>query len=81
MLIDDEALLAGLWRTGNGPLGPFDVLLQSTETIYVLSGTGSLRIDGGAPVSLLPGATVTIASGSLTTWVVDADFREVWIYH
>lgn len=81
MLIETEGLLAGLWRTGGVRWDPFDVHLESNETIYVLSGSGQLQVNEDPPVQLSPGFTTTLPAGSMTRWTVDEDFSEIWIYH
>ena len=81
ILIGKEGLLAGLWRSGGVRWDPFDVHLTQNGTIYVLSGSGQLKVDDRPPVHLSPGVTTTIPAGSVTCWTVDEDFTEVWIYH
>jgi uncharacterized cupin superfamily protein len=79
MLVDTESVQAGLWQPGTSGL-TVEVDLDHTEVVLVLSGTGTLRVDGGAVVDLSPGRAVRIEAGSHTTWHVSEDFRELWLY-
>jgi uncharacterized cupin superfamily protein len=81
LILEQEGLFAGLWRSGGADLDPFDVPLKFHETIYVLAGSGQLRVDDGPPIDLAPGVTLTIPKGSVTHWSVAPDFVELWIYH
>jgi uncharacterized cupin superfamily protein len=80
MLVDLPSVQAGLWRPG--PAGPnvVEVDLDHTEVVLVQSGTGTLEVDGAAPIELAPGRAVRIGVGSHTRWVVSDDFSELWLY-
>jgi uncharacterized cupin superfamily protein len=80
MLVDGPSVQAGLWRPGPGGQGPFEVDLEHTEILLVLSGTGWLEVDGGTPVELAPGRAVRIDAGAHTRWTVDPGFTELWLY-
>jgi uncharacterized cupin superfamily protein len=80
LLRADDALHAGLWRPGHMAGRQIDVELVADETLLVLAGTGELRVDGGAPLTLRPGDMVSLRKGAQTSWVVDAEFREFWVY-
>jgi len=80
MLVDSPTVQAGLWKPGPSGLGPFEVDLEHTETILVLSGTGRLEVDDGAPVVLTPGRAARIDVGAHTRWTVDQEFTELWLY-
>jgi len=80
MLVDSPAVQAGLWKPGPSGLGPFEVDLEHTEIILVLSGTGQLEVDDGAPVTLTPGRAARIEVGAHTRWAVDDEFTELWLY-
>ncbi len=80
ILVDSPTVQAGLWRPGPSGLGPFEVTLEHTEVLVVLSGTGQLEVDGGAPIELTPRAAARIAVGAHTRWTVDSDFTELWLY-
>jgi uncharacterized cupin superfamily protein len=71
---------AGLWKPGDMAGKRMDVELVADETLLVLAGTGELRVDGGAPLILRPGDMVSLRKGARTSWVVDAEFREFWVY-
>jgi uncharacterized cupin superfamily protein len=80
MLVDSPTVQAGLWRPGPTGRGPFEVDLEHTEIVLVLSGTGQLEVDGGARVELTPGRAARIDVGTHTRWTVDQDFTELWLY-
>lgn len=80
ILVDSPTVQAGLWRPGPNAPGPFEVDLRHTEIILVLSGTGQLEVDGGAPLELTPGRAARIDVGSHTRWTVDQEFTEFWLY-
>jgi uncharacterized cupin superfamily protein len=80
MLVDSPNVQAGLWKPGRSGLGPIEVELDHTEIILVLSGTGQLEVDGGAPLELTPGRAARIDAGAHTRWMVDQEFTELWLY-
>ena len=80
MLVDGPTVQAGLWRPGPNGLGPFEVDLEHTETLLVLSGTGQLEVEGRAQIELAPGRAVRIEVGAHTRWSVDQEFTELWLY-
>ena len=80
ILVDSPSVQAGLWKPGPNGLGPFEVDLQRTEIILILSGSGQLEVDGGAPLELTPGRAARINVGANTRWMVDPEFTELWLY-
>ena len=60
--------------------GPIDVELQHTEIILVLTGSGQLEGDRGAPLELTPDKAARIDAGVHTRWMVDHAFTELWLY-
>jgi uncharacterized cupin superfamily protein len=76
----DNTIETGLWRPGPVAGLRIDVELVADEAIYVLSGTGSLEVDGEPPIDLRPGVMVSIRKGAHTRWVVDGAFEEFWVY-
>ena len=54
--------------------------LVAHETVLVLAGTGTLQVDGGPVIELAAGDMISMRKGARTTWVVDADFKEFWVY-
>ena len=80
MLVESPTVQAGLWKPGRSGLGPIEVELDHTEIILVLSGTGQLEVDDGAPLTLTTGRAVRIGAGARTRWVVDQEFVELWLY-
>jgi uncharacterized cupin superfamily protein len=80
LLRADDDVQAGLWKPGDVTGKRIDVELVADETLLVLAGTGELRVDGGAPLTLRPGDMVSLRKGARTSWLVDAEFREFWVY-
>jgi uncharacterized cupin superfamily protein len=80
MLVNGPTVQAGLWKPGPNGTGPFEVDLEHTEIILVLSGTGRLEVDDEAQVELAPGRAARIDVGARTRWVVDQEFTELWLY-
>jgi uncharacterized cupin superfamily protein len=80
MLVDIPGVQGGLWRPGRSDLGPVVVDLEGTEVILVLTGTGTLEVNGGPPLQLAPGVAARIEAGSHTLWNVSDDFTELWLY-
>jgi uncharacterized cupin superfamily protein len=80
MLVDSPTVQAGLWRPGPSGLGPFEVDLQHTEIVLVISGSARLEVNGGPPLELTRGRAARIEAGSHTRWTVEPDFAELWIY-
>jgi uncharacterized cupin superfamily protein len=80
LLRADDGLQAGLWKPGEMAGRRIDVELVADETLIVLAGHGELRVDGGTPLALGAGDMVSLRKGARTSWVVDAEFREFWVY-
>ena len=80
LLRADDQVQAGLWKPGDMAGRRIDVELVADETLLVLAGTGELRVDAGAPLTLRAGDMISLAKGARTSWVVDAEFREFWVY-
>jgi uncharacterized cupin superfamily protein len=80
VLVNSPTVQAGLWRPGPRGLGPFEVDLEHTEILLVLSGTGQLVVDGESQVELTPGLAARIDVGANTQWTVDREFTELWLY-
>jgi uncharacterized cupin superfamily protein len=80
LLRADEAVQAGLWKPGAVAGRVIDVVLVANETLLVLEGSGRLQVDGGPPFELKPGDMISLQKGTRTQWVVDAAFREFWVY-
>lgn len=75
-----DTLTVGLWKPNGAAGTPIEYRLDADETLVVLRGTGELRVDGGEPIELRPGVVVSLARGCRLSWLVDADFRELWVY-
>jgi uncharacterized cupin superfamily protein len=80
LLRADGAVQAGLWKPGETAGREIELELIAHETVLVLAGTGTLQIDGGPVIELTAGDMVSMPKGSRTTWLVDADFKEFWVY-
>jgi uncharacterized cupin superfamily protein len=80
LLRADHVVQAGLWKPGPLAGEVIEFTLAADETLLVLEGRGSLGIDGRPSVELTPGDMISLAKGMRTRWVVDADFKEFWVY-
>jgi len=80
LLRADDAVQAGLWKPGEAAEREIELELVAHETVLVLAGTGTLRVNGGPVIELAAGDMVSMHKGSRTTWVVDAEFKEFWVY-
>jgi uncharacterized cupin superfamily protein len=80
LLRADDAVQAGLWKPGAVAGKVIHVELVADETLLVLEGSGQLQVDGGPTLELRPGDMVSLQKGARTRWVVDAAFREFWVY-
>jgi len=80
LLRADEAVQAGLWKPGPVAGKVIEIELVADETLLVLEGSGQLQVDSGPTLELSPGDMVSLQKGARTKWVVDAAFREFWVY-
>jgi len=80
LLRADEAVQAGLWKPGAVAGKVIEVKLDADETLVVLDGSGRLQVESGPTLELRPGDMVSVQKGARTKWVVDAAFREFWVY-
>jgi uncharacterized protein len=80
LLRADDAVQAGLWKPGETAGRPIELELVAHETVLVLAGTGTLQVDGGPVIELAAGDMISMRKGARTTWVVEADFKEFWVY-
>jgi uncharacterized cupin superfamily protein len=76
----DDAVQAGLWKPGETAGRPIELEHVAHETVLVLAGTGTLQVDGGPVIELAAGDMISMRNGARTTWLVDADFKEFWVY-
>lgn len=80
ILRDQDSFMVGLWKP-NGVAGrKIEYVLDADETLVVLEGSGEVRVDQGEPIALHPGVVVSLPRGCHLSWLVDAEFREIWIY-
>jgi uncharacterized cupin superfamily protein len=80
MVRESDAFTVGLWKP-NGVAGTrIEYRLDADETLVVLRGSGEVRVDGGDPIQLRPGVVVSFPRGCELSWLVDDEFRELWIY-
>ena len=75
-----DAVTVGLWKPNSSAGSKIEYKLDADETLVVLRGSGELRVDSGGPIQLRPGVVVSLPCGSELSWLVDEDFRELWIY-
>jgi uncharacterized cupin superfamily protein len=80
MLQVADSLMIGLWKPNGAAGRKIEYVLAAKETLVVLQANGELRVDDGEPIALRPGVVVSLSPGSRLSWLVDAEFREVWIY-
>jgi uncharacterized cupin superfamily protein len=80
MIRADDRVMVGLWKPSGVAGNTIEVELDADETLVVLRGSGELRVDGGAPIALRPGVVLSLSRGSRLSWLVDNEFRELWIY-
>jgi uncharacterized cupin superfamily protein len=80
LLRADDAVQAGLWKPGETAGRMIELELAAHETVLVLAGTGTLQVDAGPVLELAAGDMISLRKGARTTWVVDADFKEFWVY-
>ena len=73
-------VMVGLWKPNGAAGKKIEYELDAEETLVVLGGSGELRVDDGEPIELLPGVVVSLSRGSRLSWLVDDDFRELWVY-
>ena len=80
LLRADDAVQAGLWKPGETAGRTIELALVAHETVLVLAGSGTLQVDCGPAIELAAGDMISMPKGARTTWVVDADFKEFWVY-
>jgi uncharacterized cupin superfamily protein len=80
MVWQSDAVMVGLWKPGEVAGTRIEYRLDADETLVVLEGSGELRVDQGEPIQLRPGVVVLLPSGSELSWLLEDDFRELWIY-
>lgn len=80
MLCESEVLAVGLWKPDGVAGARIKYRLDADETLVVLRGSGEVRVDGGEPIELRPGVVVSLPRGCELSWLVDDEFRELWIY-
>jgi uncharacterized cupin superfamily protein len=80
MVRESDSLSVGLWKPGGAAGRRIEYRLEAEETLVVLRGSGEVRVDGGEPIQLRPGVVVTLSRGCELSWLVDNEFRELWIY-
>ena len=77
--VSDSATV-GLWKPNGATGARIEYRLDADETLVVLRGSGEVRVDGGEPIQLRPGLVVSLPRGCQLSWLVDEDFRELWVY-
>lgn len=80
MVRESDAITVGFWKP-NGVAGArIKYRLDADETLVVLRGSGEVQMNGGDPIQLRPGVVVSLPRGCELSWLVDDEFRELWIY-
>jgi uncharacterized cupin superfamily protein len=80
LILASDVVTVGLWKPNGAASSRIEYKLDADETLVVLRGSGEVRVDGGEPIQLRPGVVVSLPCGSELSWLVDDDFRELWIY-
>ena len=80
MVPSADTLTVGLWKPNGAAGARIEYRLDADETLVVLRGSGKVRVDGGEPIQLRPGVVVSLPRGCDLSWLVDDEFRELWIY-
>ncbi len=75
-----DRIMVGLWKPNGAAGKKLEYELDADETLVVLRGSGELRVDDGEPILLGPGVVLSLSRGSRLSWLVDDEFRELWIY-
>lgn len=75
-----DTVTVGLWKPDGAAGARIEYQLDIDETLVVLRGSGEVCVDGSDPIQLRPGIVVSLPRGCRLSWVVDDDFRELWIY-
>jgi uncharacterized cupin superfamily protein len=73
-------VMVGLWKPNGAAGKKIEYELDAEETLVVLQGSGELRVDDGEPIELTPGVVVSLSRGARLSWLVDDEFRELWVY-
>lgn len=80
MVRASDGVAVGLWKPNGAAGARIEYQLDADETLVVLRGSGEVRVDGGEPIQLLPGVVVSLSRGCRLSWLVDDEFRELWVY-
>jgi uncharacterized cupin superfamily protein len=75
-----EEVTVGLWKPDGTAGARIEYRLDADETLVVLRGSGEVSVDGGEPIQLRPGVVVSLPRGCQLSWLVDDEFRELWVY-
>lgn len=76
----EDSVTVGLWKPGGAAGHRIEYVLDADETLVVLRGKGEVRVDGGEPIALHAGVVMSLPRGCHLSWLVDDEFRELWIY-
>jgi len=80
MVRESPEFAVGLWKPNGAAGRRIEYRLKADETLVVLQGSGEVRVDGGEPIELRPGVVVSLPRGCELSWLVDGEFRELWLY-
>jgi uncharacterized cupin superfamily protein len=79
-MVREEPVMVGLWKPNGAAGRKIEYVLDADETLVVLRGSGEVRVDQGEPIALYPGVVMFLPRGCHLSWLVDDEFRELWIY-
>ena len=82
VLREDDAVQAGIWSAPPPEDKPNTEIFEFPhhETVYVLTGSVRIDIDGGPMLELGPGDMASFRKGVRSVWNPSADFTEFWVY-
>jgi uncharacterized protein len=73
---DDESQQAGVWQCS---AGPSYWVQEENEFVHILSGSLTVRPDGGSPRKLGPGDAAVFPRGWRGTWDLHETVRKVYV--
>jgi uncharacterized cupin superfamily protein len=79
-MVRERPVMVGLWKPNGAAGRKIEYVLDADETLVVLRGSGEVRVDQGEPIALRPGVVLCLPRGCHLSWLVDDEFRELWIY-
>ena len=80
VLREDDDVQAGVWAAPDEPGEGTPFEFPHHETVYVLTGSVRIDIDGGPMLELGPGDMASFRKGVRSTWRPQPGFKEFWVY-